>query len=104
MIAFAGDANENVFRNEAEYVGKLFGKRFGAEGRVLVLENSARTDTWPLATLTNLSWAIDDIAKKMDPAEDVLVYIDDGSTITGSSSISTRCRSTRSGPTISPMR
>ena len=74
VIAFAGDANEGVFRNEAEYVEKLFGQRFGAEGRVLVLENNAATvDTRPLATLTNLSWAIDDIAKKMDPAEDVLL-------------------------------
>jgi len=39
-----------------------------------VLENSAATvDTRPLATLTNLSWALDDVAKKMDPAEDVLL-------------------------------
>jgi hypothetical protein len=41
---------------------------------VLVLENNAATaDTRPLATLTNLSWALDDVAKKMDPAEDVLL-------------------------------
>lgn len=74
VIAFAADANENVFRNEAEYVEKLFGERFGAEGRVLVLENNAATvDTRPLATLTNLTWALDDVAKKMDPAEDVLL-------------------------------
>jgi hypothetical protein len=74
VIAFAGDANENVFRNEAEYVEKLFGQRFGAEGRVLVLENNAATvDTRPLATLTNLTWALDDVAKKMDPAEDILL-------------------------------
>ena len=74
VIAFAGDASENVFRNEAEYVEKLFGERFGAAGHVLVLENSAATvDTRPLATLTNLSWALDDVPKKMDPAEDVLL-------------------------------
>ena len=74
VIAFAGDASENVFRNEAEYVEKLFGERFGAAGHVLVLENSAATvDTRPLATLTNLSWALDDVAKKMDPAEDILL-------------------------------
>lgn len=74
VIAFAGDAGEDVFRNEAEYVEKLFGERFGAEGRVLVLENNAATvATRPLATLTNLTWALDDVAKKMDPAEDVLL-------------------------------
>ena len=74
VIAFAGDAEENVFRNEAEYTEKLFGQRFNADGRVLVLENNAATvSTRPLATLTNLTWALDDIAKKMDPAEDILL-------------------------------
>ncbi|HJT97226.1 MAG TPA: C13 family peptidase, partial [Rhodanobacteraceae bacterium] len=65
---------ENVFRNEAEYAEKLFAQRFGAEGRVLVLENNAATvATRPLATLTNLEWALDDVAKTMDPAEDILL-------------------------------
>jgi hypothetical protein len=74
VIAFAGDAQENVFRNEAEYTEKLFGQRFNADGRVLVLENNPATvSTRPLATLTNLTWALDDVAKKMDPAEDVLL-------------------------------
>ena len=74
VVAFAGDAEENVFRNEVEYAEKLFAQRFNAEGRVLVLENSAETvTTQPLATLTNLTWALDDIAKKMDPAEDILL-------------------------------
>jgi len=77
VVAFAGDAEEDVFRNEAEYVEQLFTKRLDAEGHVLVLENNAATvATRPLATLTNLTWALDDIAKKMDPAEDILlVYL-----------------------------
>jgi hypothetical protein len=77
VVVFAGDAQENVFRNEAEYAEKLFSQRFGAEGRVIVLENNAATvATRPLATLTNLTWALDDVAKTMDPAEDVLfVYV-----------------------------
>src|SRR5512142_2750321 len=58
VVVFAGDAQENVFRNEAEYAEKLFSERFGAEGRVIVLQNSAATvATRPLATLTNLTWA-----------------------------------------------
>ena len=74
VVAFAGDAQENVFRNEVEYAEKLFAQRFDADGRVLVLENNAATvSTRPLATLTNLGWALDDVAKKMDPAEDVLL-------------------------------
>ena len=77
VVVFAGDAQENVFRNEAEYAEKLFSQRFGADGRVIVLQNNAATvATRPLATLTNLTWALDDVAKTMDPAEDVLfVYV-----------------------------
>lgn len=77
VVAFAGDAEESVFRNEAEYSERLFAERFDAQGRVLVLENSAQTvATRPLATWTNLHYALDAIAKKMDPAEDILlVYL-----------------------------
>jgi hypothetical protein len=77
VVVFAGDAEENVFRNEAEYAEQLFSQRFGAEGHVIVLENNAATvATRPLATLTNLTLALDDVAKTMDPAEDLLlVYV-----------------------------
>lgn len=77
VVAFAGDGAEAVFRNEAEYTERLFAQRFDAKGRVLVLQNSAATvDTRPLATWTNLHHALDAIAKKMDPAEDILlVYL-----------------------------
>lgn len=74
VVAFAGDAQEDVFRNEAEYVGQLFSERFDAAGHVLVLENNAATTaTHPLANWTNLQRALDAVAKKMDPAEDVLL-------------------------------
>lgn len=77
VVAFAGDAGEDVFRNEAEYAESLFAQRFDAAGHVLVLENNSATiATRPLATWTNLQRALDAIAKKMDPAEDILlVYI-----------------------------
>lgn len=74
VVAFAGDAEEEVFRNEAEYAERLFARRFDAGGRVLVLANNAATvATRPLATWTNLHYALDAIAKKMDPAEDILL-------------------------------
>ena len=38
VVAFAGDAGENVFRNEAEYTEKLFGERFGNYPQSLVLK------------------------------------------------------------------
>jgi len=77
VLAFAGDGSENVFRNEAEYVERLFAGRFGARGRILVLENHpASVSTRPLATLTNLRWALAEIAARMDPANDILfVYL-----------------------------
>lgn len=74
VVAFAGDAQEDVFRNEAEYVEALFAQRFGAAGRTVVLENNAATvTTRPLASWTNLQRTLATIARTMDPAEDVLL-------------------------------
>jgi hypothetical protein len=76
-IVFAGDGSQNVFRNEAEYFDRLFSRRFGAAGHVLVLENNpASLSTRPLATWTNLEDALDAVASKMDLGRDILlVYI-----------------------------
>jgi hypothetical protein len=74
VVAFAGDAQEDVFRNEAEYVEELFSRRFGAKGHIVVLENNVKTvTTRPLASWTNLHRALQSIAGKMDPAEDILL-------------------------------
>jgi hypothetical protein len=74
LIAFAGDGEENVFRNEAEYVEKLFNERFDAKGHVLTLINNPGTlDRRPIASLSNLEIAIDALGKKLDPDEDVLM-------------------------------
>lgn len=77
VVAFAGDAGEDVFRNEVEYARSLFEQRFDARGHVVVLENNAATvTTQPLASWTNLHRALDAIAKKIDPAQDiVLLYL-----------------------------
>lgn len=73
-IVFAGDGSQNVFRNEAEYFDKLFSKRLGADGHVLVLENNpASLTTRPLATWSNLEDALDAVASKMDVKQDVLL-------------------------------
>lgn len=76
-IVFAGDGSQNVFRNEAEYFERLFTRRFGAAGHVLVLENNpASLSTRPLATWSNLEDALDAVAAKMDPGRDILlVYL-----------------------------
>ena len=73
-IVFAGDGSQNVFRNEAEYFDKLFSKRLGAEGHVVVLENNpASLTTRPLATWSNLEDALDAVAVKMDVKQDILL-------------------------------
>jgi len=73
-IVFAGDGSQNVFRNEAEYFNKLFSRRFDAAGHVMVLENNLTSlTTRPLATWTNLEDALDAVASKMDPAQDILL-------------------------------
>ncbi|HET9835276.1 MAG TPA: C13 family peptidase, partial [Rhodanobacteraceae bacterium] len=73
-IAFAGDGGENVFRNEAEYFEKLFAQRFHEAGHVIVLENNpASLTTRPLADWSNLETALDAVAAKMDPKQDILL-------------------------------
>ncbi|TLY51449.1 MAG: peptidase C13 [Gammaproteobacteria bacterium] len=74
LISFAGDAEEDVFRNEVEYVEKLFTQRFDAKGHVVTLVNNTATlDRHPIASLSNFEIAIDALGKKMNPAEDVLM-------------------------------
>jgi Peptidase C13 family len=74
VISFAGDGEENVFRNEVEYVEKLFTDRFAASGHVLTLINNPKTlDHRPIASLSNLEIAIDALGKKLNPEEDVLM-------------------------------
>jgi hypothetical protein len=73
-IAFAGDGSENVFRNEAEFFEQLFSKRFSATGHIIVLENNpAALTTRPLADWSNLESALDAVADKMDPQQDILL-------------------------------
>ena len=74
VIAFAGDGGENVFRNEVEYVDRLFTERYGAIGHTVVLINNPSTLTeYPIASLSNLQIAIDAVAAKMDADQDILL-------------------------------
>src|SRR5690625_4056506 len=77
VLGFAGDGNEDVFRNEVLYLEQLMDGRFQAGGRVLTLVNhfdSLDEDApRPLATLGNLTWALAGIGEAMDPAEDLLL-------------------------------
>ena len=73
LVAFAGDGNENVFRNEVEFVEKQFVERFDAAGHTLVLVNNPATlNEYPIASQSNLENAVDAIAAIMDKDEDLL--------------------------------
>jgi len=74
VLAFGGDAGEDVFRNETEYAAKMFPQRFGAATHVMVLENNpASLDERPLASWSNLETALDGLADVMKPDEDILL-------------------------------
>jgi hypothetical protein len=74
FVAFAGDGEENVFRNEAEYVDVLLTRRFGAAGHDLLLVNNPATlNQHPLASLSNLENAIRVVAERMDREQDLLL-------------------------------
>jgi len=75
-LGFAGDGDENVFRNEVAYFEALATARYGADGRTLALVNhpdSLAQAPRPLATLDNLRHALAGIARAMDPDEDLLL-------------------------------
>jgi len=74
LVAFAGDAGEDVFRNEVEYADRLFPARFGAATHTVVLENNpASLGARPLASWSNLEAVLDGLAQVMHPDEDILM-------------------------------
>ena len=74
LLAFGGDGNEDVFRNEVDYVQQLFDQRFGTRGRSLALLNHPdSTERKPLATLSNLRLALQGVAQQMDTEQDLLL-------------------------------
>ncbi|MGV8959049.1 MAG: C13 family peptidase [Stenotrophomonas sp.] len=77
VLGVAGDASEDVFRNEAVYLRSLFDQRFGTAGRTVSLINhpDSRRDPAgaPLATYESLGYALDVLGQTLDPEEDVLL-------------------------------
>jgi hypothetical protein len=74
FLGFAGDGDPAVFRREAQFAGEVFAKRYGTEGRSLLLINDVEDrDSYPLASVSGLSQALKALATRMDPDNDVLV-------------------------------
>jgi hypothetical protein len=77
FVGFAGDASQDVFRNDMEAAQEVVDAQLGTEGRSVVLINSPRTVLEaPLATMTNLQASLSAVGRLIDAEEDVaLVYL-----------------------------
>ncbi|WP_420009959.1 C13 family peptidase [Xanthomonas sacchari] len=77
VVGFAGDASEDVFRNEVLYLRQMFTQRFGAAGRIATLinhgDNLGAHAYAPQASYDNLADTLDRVGKLMDPREDALL-------------------------------
>jgi hypothetical protein len=74
FVGFAGDGDPALFRREAQFAGEAFARRYGTEGRSLLLINDVEDrDSYPLASVSGLGQALKVLASRMDPDNDVLV-------------------------------
>ncbi len=73
FVGFAGVAEQRVFSEEIKLAARVIGRRYGSAARQLLLINDRRDlDTYPLASLSALTYALDGLAEKMDLDRDVL--------------------------------
>jgi hypothetical protein len=76
VLGVAGDADEDVFRNEVAYLRQLSAQRWDAAGRMVALANQPDTlageGHLPLATYESIGHALDVLGQTLDPREDVL--------------------------------
>ena len=76
VVGMAGDASEDVFRNEVEFLVDAAAPRLGAGARALALVNHAGSlaaDGTPLATEANLRHALAAVGGHMDRDRDILL-------------------------------
>jgi hypothetical protein len=77
FVGFAGNAPEDVFRKDVQAARRVMDERWDTSGRSLALINNPRTllDT-PIATVTNLRAALNEIGAAINHDEDVvMVYL-----------------------------
>ena len=73
FVGFAPDASQDVFVKEMRYVKTLFDQRFGTAGHSIALVNSQDAlEEFPIASVTNLSRALERVAQAMNGDEDTL--------------------------------
>jgi Peptidase C13 family. len=73
FLGIAGDGSQAVFRREVQYVKEYFDRNFGTKGRSFTLINDRKTvQEIPLATTTSINRTLGEIARRMDPEDDIL--------------------------------
>lgn len=73
FLGIAGDGEQAVFRREVLYVQEYFDRTFGTAGRSVALVNDRKTvQDLPLATTTSIRRTLEEIARRMDPDNDIL--------------------------------
>jgi hypothetical protein len=76
FVGFAGWGTQKVFRNEALFGERIFAKRLNTGHRAIELINDRRDrDTYPLATVSGLRYALELLGDKMDKDQDMLVLL-----------------------------
>jgi len=72
ILGFAGDGNQDVFMKEVKFANTQLQRRYGTKKRsLLLINNSASVSDTPLASATNLRYALKGLAAKMQ-REDIL--------------------------------
>ena len=89
FVGVAGDATVDAFRPDVEAAREVMDERWGTADRSVVLSNNPDTLlTAPIASVSNLREALDEIGAAMDPDEDVaMVYVSARSDASGALSM-----------------
>jgi hypothetical protein len=73
FVGFAPDGSQDVFVKEMRFVRRLFDERFGTAGRSIALASSQDAlEEFPIASVTNLSRALERVGEQMNGDEDML--------------------------------
>jgi Peptidase C13 family len=73
FVGFAGVGSQKVFAEEIKFASRVVAQRYDSSHRQLLLINDRRDrETYPLATVSGLRYALKGLARKMNPQRDIL--------------------------------
>lgn len=74
-LSLAGDGKQSVFLREADFVSRLLDQRFGAYGRIRLVNHRDHLADRPLATRENLGRALRTLAERSGPEDLLFIYL-----------------------------